>query len=578
MTAADQQRRLAAIMATDIVGYTEAMSRDEPGTLTALRHLRREVLDPEVARYNGRIFKTLGDGVLVEFSSVVHAVECALSVQKRNAAQPDAPLLRIGVALGDIFVEDGEILGDGVNMAARLEALADPGGITLTDAVHQNLKGRIDEEFADGGAHDLRNGEKPARVWMWPATRSATVADAAPVVPDKPSIAVLPFDNLSDDPQQVAVADGIVESITAVLSRIRDFFVIARNSAFVYKGRPTDVKQVGKELGVAYVLEGSVQRAGQRIRVTVQLVETRGGAHIWAEKYDADIDDLFDLQDDISERVAGQLQPSIRRAEIERARRQRPRELGAYGYTMRAMRHVWMLERDSADRALELLDEALAIDPDYALALALSGWCWAQRAVYNWSDDRKAAVERALKLAERAAMSGGEDPLTLTVLGTVHTIAKNSETARLILEKAIAIDPNSAWAWSRLGWLDAYSCRSDSAIESFRRALRLSPLDPLNFNNYVGLGAANLAVGRYAEAVPFFERALRERPDLHWIRRGLTACLVGSGALESARAMGADLLARQPDFTISRYVTAMPFPDEVCGAVADLLRLIDMPE
>jgi adenylate cyclase len=292
--------------------------------------------------------------------------------------------------------------------------------------------------------------------------------------------------------------------------------VIARNSAFTYKGRATNVRDIGKELGVAYVLEGSVQKAGNRLRITVQLVETEGGAHVWSERYDGTIDDIFNLQDRITEQVAGALQPSIRIAEIERSRRRRPEDLAAYDYTMRAMPHVWKLENEESAKALEMLDRALAIDPKYPLALSLAGWCHAQRAVYNWTDDISGSQAAARTLAERAAELSGDDPLILTVLGAVHTIVGNLGTARVLLERAVALDPNAAWAWSRLGYLESLCERPERAIENFERALRLSPLDPMNFNTLVGMGFAHQAAQDYDKAVALYRRALEAAT---WRRR-----------------------------------------------------------
>ena len=301
--------------------------------------------------------------------------------------------------------------------------------------------------------------------------------------------------------------------------------MIARNSAFTYKGRATNVRDIGRELGVAYLLEGSVQKSGNRLRITVQLVETEGGAHVWSSRYDGTIDDIFDLQDRITEQVAGALQPSIRIAEIERSRRKRPQDLGAYDYTMRAMPHVWTLEKEESAKALELLDKALAIDPKYPLALSLAGWCHAQRAVYNWADDIAGSQALARTLAERAAELSGDDPLILAVLGTVHTLMRNHGTARVLLERALALDPNAAWAWSRLGWLETYSDRPERAIENFERALRLSPLDPMNFNNHVGLGVGHEVAQDYDKAVALYRRALEERPHAMWIYRNLASSL-----------------------------------------------------
>ena len=403
-------------------------------------------------------------------------------------------------------------------------------------------------------------------------------APQPPALPDKPSIAVLPFRNLSGDPEQEYIADGIVESITAALSRIRSFFVIARNSAFAYKGQATNVRDIGRQLGVAYVLEGSVQKAGSRIRIGVQLVETEGGANVWTGRHDGMLDDLFDLEDQITEQVAGALQPSIRIAEIERSRRKRPQDLGAYDYAMRAMPHVWALEEAESARALELLDKALAIEPDYPLALSLAAWCHAQRSVYNWAADPQESQAQALVLAEQAAELSGDDPLILTVLGAVHTFARNYGTARILLERAVAIDPNAAWAWQRLGYLDDYSDRPNEALEKFERALRLSPLDPMNFNNYVGIAAAHEILGEYEQAVAYFRRALEERPHANWLYRHLAGALVGAGRMEEAKQAYAQMLRYYPDLTAAKFRQAMVFSPATLDRMIANLQALGLPD
>lgn len=367
-------------MSTDVVGYSRLMGVDESGTLAALRAHRAELIDTKIVDRGGRIVKTMGDGLLLEFPSVVEATQCAVEIQEGMAARNvDVPVaeqlvLRIGVNLGDIIIEGDDIYGDGVNIAARLQELAEPGGICISSRVYDDVRDRLEIDFTDSGLEELKNIKRPVHVWRWSADSGAGArrrrqTEAPPPLPDKPSIVVLPFDNMSADPEQEFLADGIVETITAALSRIRSFFFIARNTAYTYKGRATNVLDIGRGLGVAYVLEGSIQRAGARVCITVQLIETDGGAHVWAERYDGDIDDIFDLQDRITEQVAGVLQPSIRVSEIERSRRKHPQDLGAYDYAMRAMPHVWVLEKDESATALELLGKSLEIDPDYGATL-----------------------------------------------------------------------------------------------------------------------------------------------------------------------------------------------------------------
>ncbi|MEQ8354431.1 MAG: adenylate/guanylate cyclase domain-containing protein [Kiloniellaceae bacterium] len=579
MAANRVERRLAAILAADVVGYSRMVAADEAGALAALHAVRKEILDPSFGEHGGRVVKTMGDGVLVEFASAVDALRCAMAVQTGMAARDGDLRLRVGVNVGDVVIEDGDILGDGVNIAARLESVAEPGGVAISGAVREYIVGRIDGEFRDGGRRELKNIDRPISVWHWApeGARTATVGIAPLALPDKPSIAVLPFDNMSGDPEQDYFADGVVEALTAALSRIRAFFVIARNSAFAYKGRAVNLREIGRDLGVAYVLEGSVQRAGGRVRITVQLIETNGGSHIWAEKYDGSLDNIFDLQDRITEQVAGALQPSIRLAEVERARRKRPQDLGAYDYTMRAMRHVWMLEKDEATRALELLDKALEIDPDYPLALALAAWCHAQRSVYTWVEDIEATKAMALAQAERAANLSADDPLILAILGTVHTFARHYGAARVLLERAVALDTNAAWAWSRLGWLETYADRPSEALAQFQKALRLSPLDPMNFNNYVGIASSHQVAGDDDAAADVFLRALEERPNAHWIHRNLAPALLAAGREEQARASFDALLAAYPGLTVKRFKDAMVFSPRVLDRIGAQLLALGLP-
>jgi adenylate cyclase len=586
------ERRLAAVLATDVAGYSRLMGRDEERTLAQLKTFRKQLINPGVATHRGRIVKTTGDGMLVEFASAVDAARCAVEVQQEIAKQnagvsPELRIeFRIGIHVGDIIIDDNDIFGDGVNIAARLEGIAEPGGVCISDDAHRQIRGKIDIAFEDLGEQTLKNITEPMRAWRVrlgedpPALRSRTsalkVQDLA--LPDKPSIVVLPFDNISAEPGQDYLADGIVEAITAALSCIRSFFVIARSSAFTYKGRAKNARDIGKELGVAYLLEGSVQKAGNRLRIIVQLIETEGGAHVWSSRFDGAIDDFFDLEDRITEQVAGALQPSIRIAEIERSRRKRPQDLGSYDYTMRAMPHVWALEKEESAKGLELLEKALAIDPEYPLALSLAGWCHAQRSVYNWADDIAVSQAMARSLAERAAEMSGDDPVILAVLGAVHTFVRNHGTARILLERAVTLDPNAAWAWSRLGWLENYADQPQKAIGNFERALRLSPIDPMNFNNYVGIGSAHEIAQEYDEAAALYRRALEERPNASWIYRNLASVLSGAGRVEEAQQVFAKLMRCYPDLTISRFKQAMVFSPAVLNRMAENLRTLGLPD
>jgi adenylate cyclase len=586
------ERRLAAVLAVDVAGYSRLMGRDEEGTLAQLKTLRKMLVDPEVATHRGRIVKNTGDGMLAEFASAVDAARCAVEVQREMAQQntgvsPELRIeFRIGIHVGDIIIDDNDIFGDGVNIAVRLEGIAEPGGVCISDDAYRQIRGKIDVAFNDIGEQALKNITEPMHAWHIrlagesPATRASSSAiqtqDLA--LPDKPSIVVLPFDNMSAEPGQDYLADGIVEAITAALSCIRSFFVIARSSAFTYKGRATNARDVGKELGVAYLLEGSVQKAGNRLRIIVQLIETEGGAHVWSSRFDGAIEDFFDLEDRITEQVAGALQPSIRIAEIERSRRKRPQDLGSYDFTMRAMPHVWALERDESAKALELLEKALAIDPQYPLALSLAGWCHAQRSVYNWADDIAGSQAMARSLAERAAEMSGDDPVILAVLGAVHTFVRNHGTARVLLERAVTLDPNAAWAWSRLGWIENYADQPQKAISNFERALRLSPIDPMNFNNYVGIGSAHEVAQEYDKAAALYRRALEERPNASWIYRNLASVLSGAGRADEAKQAFAVMMLTYPDLTISKFKQAMVFSPTVLNRMAENLRKLGLPD
>jgi adenylate cyclase len=586
-------RRLTAILAADIAGYSRLMGYDEERTLAELKRLRKTLLDPSIASHRGRIVKTTGDGMLVEFASAVDAVRCGVEVQRAMAGhnvdvhQDHRIEFRIGIHIGDIIIDDNDIFGDGVNIAARLEGIAQPGGVCISDDAHRQIRGKAELAFVDMGVQTLKNIAEPMRVWhvkpegdvtlpgqpSSPSTRPPTLT-----LPNKPSIVVLPFDNMSAEEGQEYLADGIVEAITAALSCIRSFFVIARSSAFTYKGRATDAREIGKELGVAYLLEGSVQKVGNRLRIIVQLIETEAGSHVWSSRYDGTVDDFFDLQDRITQQVAGALQPSIRLAEIERSRRRRPQDLGSYDYTMRAMPHAWVLEKEESARALELLESALKIDPEYPLALALAGWCHAQRAVYNWADDIADGQAKARSLAERAANLSGDDPLILTVLGTVNTFVRNYGTARVLLERALALDPNCAWAWSRLGWIENYSDRPQNARKHFEQALRLSPIDPMNFNNYAGVGSSHEVEQNYDEAVAFYQRALQERRNATWIYRNLASALAGAGRIEEAQAAFAEMIRYYPGLTASKFRQAMVFSGPTLERMANYLKDLGLAE
>lgn len=399
-----------------------------------------------------------------------------------------------------------------------------------------------------------------------------------PPVPDKPSIAVLPFTNMSGDPEQDYFADGVVEEVIAALSRIRTLFVVARNSSFSYRGSPKDIRQIARELGVRYMLVGSVRKSGPRVRVTAELIDGSDGGHIWADRYDGGIDDIFDLQDRLTEAIVGAILPNIRATEIERARRKRPDSLDAYDCVMRAMPAVWLNEPETALQALELLERAMSLDPNYALAKSLASWCYSQQVTYLRSPDPQRTRERAIALAEEAARLDSDDPLVLTTLAAAYTLARRLDRAAPLMEKALRLDPNSAWAWQRSGWLHMYEGRAEIAIEHFNRGLRISPFDPINFNSYIGIGAAHFLARRYDEAVEWVSKGIRERPSAVWAHRTLAAALAQAGRLGEAREAAAVLLEAYPDFTIAKHRQSIPANEDYMTRHVEGLRMVGLPE
>jgi adenylate cyclase len=585
------ERRLAAILAADVAGYSRLMGVDEEGTLARLKTLRRELADPKIKEHRGRIVKTTGDGLLLEFASVVDAVRCAVEVQRemaeRNAdVPPDRRIeFRMGINVGDIIKDGGDIHGDGVNLAARLEALAEPGGICVSRVVRDQVRDKLAFSFEDMGEQQVKNIARPVRVHRvvlsertGPFEPAETSTKPTPALPDKPSIAVLPFQNMSGDPEQEYFADGIVEEITAALCRVRDFFVIARNSAFSYKGRAVPVQQVSRELGVRYLIEGSVRKAGNRVRITAQLIDASSGNHLWADKYEGAVMDIFDLQDRITASVVGAIQPSVRAAEIERSRRKRPESLDAYDLVLRAYPNVWSLERAANADALALLNQATAIEPDYPLALSLAAWCHAQQVVYNWAAEPVCARTEALRLAQMAAAASGEDPTILTVLAAAYSIVRSHGIGARLLEKALALDPNSAWAWNRSGWLQSYLGNPGTSIDHFERALRLSPFDPMNFNAYIVIGAAHFVAGRYADTALWIERGLIDRPGATWAFRELVAAYALLGREADARAGLSRLLNEYRDLTVSKVLSALVYSQPTLDCIAEGLRKAGMTE
>jgi len=562
------ERRLAAILCADIVGYSRLMEADEEGTLATLKAHRRELIDPLITTHQGRIVKTTGDGFLIEFLSVVDAVRFAVVMTQgmadRNASLSEERRMRfrIGINLGDVIVDEGDLFGDGVNVAARLEALAEPGEIYVSGSVREQIGEKLPIGFVDRGEHNVKNIARPIRVYSIDSSmRPAAVEAGRPVLPVavRPSIAVLPFANMSGDDGQEYFADGMVEDIITGLSRIRWLFVIARNSSFIYKGRAVDVKQVGRELGVRYVLEGSVRKAGNRVRITGQLIDTETGAHIWADRYDRSLDDIFALQDEITLGVIGAIEPSLREAEIERVKRKRPESLDAYDLVLRALPYVSEAMAEGAHIAVPLLDRALALEPNYALAHGIRAWCFEILYVRGGFDAENGAI--AMRHA-RAAIAHGRDDATALALGAfvIAMVEHDRVTAVEVWDKALALSPSCGLALLFGGVAMGLGADAERALEWGERALRLSPFDRLAFAAYQALAIGHFMGGRYEEAANAARRAVQSNEGFSLSHMFLAAALAKLGRLADANASASRVLALQPNFTIGGLCVGLAIP------------------
>jgi TolB-like protein/Tfp pilus assembly protein PilF len=574
------ERKLVAILAADVVGYSRLMEQGESGTLAALKARRKQVLEPLVARYKGRIFKVAGDGVLVEFVSAVNAVECALELQhgmaEANSGTPEDRhiVLRLGINLGDVMVEGGDLYGDGVNIAARLEVITEPGSILVSGTTHDYVRNKVKAGFDDLGTQSLKTIAEPVRVFRVREAQRLVL-----VLPDKPSIAVLPFQNLSGDPEQEYFADGVVEEIITALSRFRQLFVIARNSSFTYKGRAVDVKQVGRELGVRYVLEGSVRKAGSKVRITGQLIDTSTGVHLWADRFDGSLEDIFDLQDQVTASVVGAIAPRLEQAEIERAKRKPTGSLDAYDYYLRGLSAVHQWTREANSEALSHFYRAIELDPNFASAYGMAARCYVQRKAGRWMIDPASEIAEAGRLARRAVELGPDDALALCTAGfAIADVVDELADGDALIDHALALNPNLAWAWMFSGWVKISLGEPEAAIERLSHAMRLSPHDPYLFGMLSAMASAHLSAGRYAEALAWAEKASRVRPHL------LSACIIAvsralAGRTEEARNAVATLQRLDPDLRISNLKSVISYLQDIDFAKwVDGLRKAGLPE
>jgi adenylate cyclase len=554
-------RRLAAILAADVAGYSRLMGADEEGTLERLKALRRELIEAKIAEHRGRIVKTTGDGMLLEFASVVDAVRCAVEVQQAmvgreiDVAAEQRIRFRIGINLGDVIVDGDDIHGDGVNVAARLEGLAEPGTVCVSAAAWEQVRGKVTFVAEDLGEQRLKNIEQPQRVFRVGTSASASTETIAkpPPLPDKPSIAVLPFTNMSGDPEQDYFADGVVEDIITGLSRARWLFVIARNSSFTYKGRAVDIRQVGRELRVRYVLEGSIRRAGNRIRITGQLIEAETGKHIWADRYDRDFKDIFALQDELTDTVVSVLEPTLRRVEIHRAMRRRPDNLDAYDLFLRALPEIYNGDAASIRRAQVLLERALSHDPTYSDAWTMLADCYNRLYNSGWITDFSQTESDMIQAATKAINSDPGNGSAFATASWVFATVGRHPNAIEFGRRAVELHPNSAHVRSSCGWGFLCSGEFALALQQFEAAHPLSPLDPRSFITFSGTAAVYCFQQQFEQSVYWAEKALGQMPLHLPSMRFLAASLSHLGKLEEAKLVVSRILLTDAVSSLSRF-------------------------
>lgn len=512
------ERRLAAILAADVVGYTRLMGEDEVGTHSALSRLIDELVSPLIAHHNGRLVKLMGDGVLAEFGSVIDAVTCAITWQEKIKAENTRIQFRIGINLGEILIANGDIFGNGVNIAARLEALASSGGICVSDDVFRQTKGKVEAVFHDMGEQQLKNVAEPIRTYGIGSQGSAQPGTGANTfrrdlaLPNKPSIAVLPFDNMSGDPEQNYFADGIVEDIITAFSHNRALFVIARNSSFSYRGKAVDIKQIGRELGVRYVLEGSVRKSGNRIRISGQLIDASTGSHLWADRFDGEEVDIFDLQDQITENVVGTIAPRLELAEIERIRHKPTEKLDAYDCYLRGMEAFHQFTEVANKAAIAHFSRAFELDPQYAAAYGMASRTYGQRKGFGWIKNFEQEAAEAIRLARIATSLGRDDATALAAAGFSLILYGEPVDGDAFLDQALVVNPNLAWAWHTSGLSKAITGEPWLSVERATHAMRLSPQDPQQFAMQSALALGHYFMGSDDEALAWSEAALRENP------------------------------------------------------------------
>jgi adenylate cyclase len=580
-------RKLAAILAADVVGYSRLMAADEAGTLAALKQHRELVFDPAVAAHNGRTVKLIGDGTIVEFGSVVDAVNCALSVQNSIGALADEAfgqskiVLRIGINLGDVIIEGDDIYGDGVNIAARLEPLAEPGGICVSSIVNESIGNRIDVRFQDGGQINVKNIDRPLRIWRWHPGATPLTAVKSNAAKPKPngataSIAVLPFTNMSGDPEQEYFSDGISEDIITDLSKIVGLMVISRNSSFTYKGRSVDVRTIGRELSVRSVLEGSIRRAGQRVRITAQLIDAATGRHLWAERYDRDLTDIFEVQDDVTRRIVDALKVTLGPAENARLTDSGTSNIDAYDCVLRGRELIGKTKnRETFEQSTTFFMKALELDPSYSQAYAGLSMAYNLDYQNRWSDDPDSSLSLAKRYAEQAIQKNPKEPFARLVASWAAIFQKDLDRAKSEAEIALSLNPNYAFAYNCLGSIHTYSGQPLEAIAVIQHAMRLDPAWSKQYLHF--LGTAYLLAGKYETAAALLRQRVLLVPGTDFTRAVLASALGHLGEVDEARRVWHELKEINPKYSFREHLSRQPFRQEDIQRIAEGLTKAGLP-
>jgi len=525
--------------------------------MAEFERLKREVIEPGLTRHDGRLIKTTGDGAFAEFASPSAAVRCAVEIQESIASGRSSLKVRIGINLGEVIVAaDGEVFGDGINIAFRLEGAADPGGILISEKVYSEVEGKLDAGFEDRGEQQLKNIAKPVRAFAVCAGAFGALSErlsAVPPLPDKPSIAVLAFENMSGDPEQEYFADGMVEEIITALSRFKWLFVIARNSSFTFKGRAVDIKEVGRRLGVRYVLEGAVRRASGKCRITGQLIDAVTGAHIWADRFERDLTDVFALQDEVTVAVVSAIRPKLLQTEIAISTRRRPENLTAYDFCLRAMPHFYPPTREGLAEAIKLAHRALELDPRFGLAAVLAGVGHMQNVLWGYADDPQFDRREAVRLSRLALSLDDSDPDTLATAAIISAFLVGDYEIEMA-DQAIALNPNSFVAWYARGWVYRNAGLPEEAVQSFERAIRMNPVDPMLHRSFLGMGMALIELRRFEEAIVAGKKAQRQSPSFVFSCHCLASAFAHLGRDAEAREAAVRLLELDPAFTISAWI------------------------